>query len=144
MTSGGFGTSSTIVIHGSPENVGSRMYLDAKNLADAWIFLLTNIQPETYCGEGGAQRPSRYNIVGQEEVTNLELASRIADIMGRRLKYRFEDFHLTRPGHDRRYALDGSRIAALGWKHPIPLDETLRRVVAWSIDHPEWLKTWHS
>ncbi|MBE3044533.1 hypothetical protein IMZ48_18590 [Candidatus Bathyarchaeota archaeon] len=118
--------------------------MDAKNLADAWIFLLTNIQPGTYCGEGGPQRPSRYNIVGQEEVTNLELAQRISDIIGKRLRYRFEDFHLTRPGHDRRYALDGSRIAALGWKHPIPLDETLRRVVAWSIDHPEWLKTWHS
>ncbi|MBE3124472.1 MAG: GDP-mannose 4,6-dehydratase [Acidobacteria bacterium] len=133
-----------VVVHGSPEHIGCRMYLDAKNLADAWVFLLNNTQLETYLGEGGPQRPSRYNIVGQEEITNLELAERIAKIAGKRLRYRFKDFHLTRPGHDRRYALDGSKIAALGWKHPIPLDETLKRVVAWSIKHPEWLEGGHS
>lgn len=130
----------SVVIHGTPAKQGSRMYLDAKNLADAWLFLLNNVQPEGYRGEGGPMLPSRYNIVGQEEISNLELAQRIADIMGKELKYRFEDFHLTRPGHDRRYALDGSKIAALGWKHPIPLDETLKRVVTWSIDHPGWLR----
>lgn len=128
-----------VVIHGTATSVGSRMYLDAKNLADAWLFLLENIQPELYGGETGSKLPSRYNIVGQEEISNLDLAQRIADIMGKKLNYRFEDFHLTRPGHDRRYALDGAKIAGLGWKHPIPLDETLKRVVAWSIDHPEWI-----
>ena len=126
-----------VVIHGTPTNVGSRMYLDAKNLADAWLFILRNVQPTGY--SGGEQMPSRYNIVGQEEVTNLELARRVADIMGKKLKFRYEDFHLTRPGHDRRYALDGGEIQRLGWKHPIPLDETLRRVVQWSEEHPEWL-----
>jgi len=127
-----------VVIHGTPTSVGSRMYLDAKNLADAWLFLLRNVQPVGY--SGGEQKPSRYNIVGQEEITNLDLAQRVADIMGKKLKFCYEDFHLTRPGHDRRYALDGSKIAELGWKHPIPFDETLRRVVQWSIDNPMWLK----
>ena len=127
-----------VVIHGTATSVGSRMYLDAKNLADAWLFLLSNVHPVGY-SENGPPLPSRYNIVGQEEVTNLELAQRIADIMGKQLKYRFEDFHLTRPGHDRRYALDGGKIMGLGWKHPIPFDETLRRVVDWSVEHGEWL-----
>jgi len=128
-----------LVVHGTPDNIGSRMYLDAKNLADAWLFLLNNARPDGYMNDCGPQLPSRYNIVGQEEVSNLDLARRIAGIMGKKLKYRFEDFHRTRPGHDRRYALDGSKIAGLGWKHPIPLDETLERVVKWSREHPEWL-----
>jgi dTDP-glucose 4,6-dehydratase len=113
------------------------MYLDAKNLADAWLFLLRNVQPNGY--RDGVARPTRYNIVGQEEITNLDLARRVAGILGKELKYRYEDFHRTRPGHDRRYALDGSRITELGWKHPIPFDETLKRVVDYSVDHPEWL-----
>jgi len=125
-----------VVIHGTPESVGSRMYLDAKNLADAWLSLLKNTTPKGYAGEA---RPLRFNIVGQEEIDNLSLAKRVADIVGEPLKYRYEDFHRTRPGHDRRYALDGSKIAELGWKHPIPFDETLRRVVRFSIDNPEWL-----
>ena len=127
-----------VVIHGTPTSVGSRMYLDAKNLADAWLFLLRRVRPVGY--SGGEQKPSRYNIVGQEEITNLDLARLVADIMGKKPMFRYEDFHLTRPGHDRRYALDGTKIAELGWKHPIPFDETLRRVVQWSIDNPMWLK----
>jgi dTDP-glucose 4,6-dehydratase len=126
-----------VVIHGTPTSVGSRMYLDAKNLADAWLFLLREVHPVGY-REGDA-RPMRYNIVGQEEIDNLSLAKRVAEIMGKDLKYRFEDFHRTRPGHDRRYALDGDKIAELGWAHPIPFDETLRRVVQFSLDNPMWL-----
>jgi dTDP-glucose 4,6-dehydratase len=98
---------------------------------------LRNVQPIGFAG--GGERPSRYNIVGQEEITNLDLARRVADIMGKELKYRFEDFHLTRPGHDRRYALDGGKIGELGWKHPIPFDETLRRVVKWTMENNLWL-----
>jgi len=126
-----------VVIHGTPDNMGSRMYLDAKNLADAWLFLLNYVHPVGYAGD--EQKPSRYNIVGQEEISNLDLARRVADIMGKKLKCRFEDFHLTRPGHDRRYALDGGKIKELGWTHPIPFDETLRRVVNWTMTHEGWL-----
>jgi dTDP-glucose 4,6-dehydratase len=128
-----------VTIHGTPGAIGSRMYLDAKNLAAAWVFLLKNTRPTPYVGEAAGERPDRYNIVGQEEVNNLELAQRIAAIMGKPLKYRYEDFHRTRPGHDRRYALDGGKIAGLGWSHPIAFDDTVRRVVAWSRENPEWL-----
>lgn len=128
-----------VVVHGSPERVGSRMYLDARNLADAWLFLIRNHKPYAYIDGPDIQRPSRFNIVGVEEVSNLELARRVAAIMGKPLRYRFEDFHSVRPGHDRRYALDGAKLAALGWRHPITLDDTLRRVIAWTLAHPEWM-----
>ena len=56
-----------------------------------------------------------YNIVGEKELTNLELAQMIADIMGKQLTYAMIDFHSSRPGHDLRYSLDGSKMASMGW-----------------------------
>lgn len=126
----GLFTNTEIIIHGTKEKVGSRMYLDAKNLADAWLYLLKNYIPVKYDPLLDAQQPSRFNIVGQEEISNLDLVSRIAALMGvEEPKYKFVDFHTTRPGHDRRYALDGGKISRLGWVHPIPIEDALKRIV---------------
>ena len=44
-----------------------------------------------------------------------------------------------RPGHDRRYAIDGSRIqAATGWQPGVDFETGLRQTVAWYLDHPGW------
>jgi dTDP-glucose 4,6-dehydratase len=56
------------------------------------------------------------------------------------LRCRFEDYHSSRPGHDHRYALDGGKIAAAGWKAPLSLEQALGRTVRWMLDHPEWLR----
>ena len=45
-----------------------------------------------------------------------------------------------RPGHDFRYALDGSRLTGhLGWTASVGLEEGLRRTVAWYLQHSDWL-----
>ena len=130
-----------MTIHASPDGqIGSRFYLHARNQADALLFLLRTL------GEGGRltwrpeiSRPHRYHVVGEREVDNLQMAVMVADFAGCDLKYQTIDFHSSRPGHDLRYALDGSRIEALGWKAPVPLEESLRRTVEWTLAHPEWL-----
>jgi dTDP-glucose 4,6-dehydratase len=43
-----------------------------------------------------------------------------------------------RPGHDRRYALDGRRIAALGWAPRVPFEDGLRSTVQWYVEHQDW------
>jgi dTDP-glucose 4,6-dehydratase len=48
-------------------------------------------------------------------------------------------FHASRPGHDLRYALDGSKLQRLGWTAPVPYLPALRRTVEWYLAHPEWL-----
>jgi dTDP-glucose 4,6-dehydratase len=48
--------------------------------------------------------------------------------------------HAARPGHDRRYALDGSKLKSLGWKAPITFEQTLKKTIAWTLDRPEWLE----
>jgi dTDP-glucose 4,6-dehydratase len=120
--------------------VGSRYYLHARNQADACLFLLEHFEKDfpfyTYQQN---EKPPRYHVVGDYEVNNLVLAQAIAVSAGRELRYEFMDAHSARPGHDLRYALDGSKIVALGWKPPVPFWESLDRLVKWTIQHPEWL-----
>lgn len=126
--------------------MGSRFYLHARNLADAWLFLtkgyIVHNGPEASAVpmyRGGNMDLARWNIVGEREVTNLEMAQMIAGYMDKPLIWRAEDFHSSRPGHDLRYALDGTKLADVGWKAPFSLDESLRKTVQWTLEHPEWL-----
>jgi dTDP-glucose 4,6-dehydratase len=126
-----------VPIHASADGsqIGSRFYLHARNQADALLHLLLNVDFPAY-GDGPM---ARFNIVGEREISNLELAQMIAGFAGKRLKYELVDFHSSRPGHDLRYALDGGKIAATGWKAPVPLEDSLRKTVEWTMAHPQWL-----
>ena len=126
----------TLTVHASSDGrIGTRFYLHARNQADALVFLLKNHEPAQY----PADDLDRFNVVSDVELDNLELAKLVAFHMGSTLKYELVDFHVTRPGHDLRYGLDGSKIAALGWKPPVEFDESLRRTVEWTLRNPEWL-----
>jgi dTDP-glucose 4,6-dehydratase len=128
----------TVTIHASPEGVvGSRHYLLARNQADALLFLLNNITPTPY--RDGVTDLARFNVVGDQEVDNLALAKMVADYVGQPLKYELVDFHSSRPGHDLRYALDGTKLKKAGWVAPLSLDESLEKTVQWTLAHPEWL-----
>lgn len=123
----------TVTIHASPEGVpGSRHWIDARDFADAWVHLLGTAEPEMYPDHS---RPSMYHIVGQER-SNLEIARTIAQILDRPLRYELASFHSSRPGHDLRYALDGSKLAAAGWKPSRPIEETLADIVTWYTNRP--------
>lgn len=115
---------------------GSRFYLHARNLADAWLFLIQNHKPLAY---PDSDEPSRFHIVGEREVSNAEMIHLVEDAVGGFADVRPESFHSSRPGHDLRYALDGTSLAELGWKAPVPFEESLRSAVRWTLDHPEWL-----
>lgn len=132
-----------VTIHGSPGAIGSRHYLHARNMADAVLFLLRCQPPSSFRpapGGCGADRPDRYNVASADRVPNLDLALEIASVIGRPLRYRLEDFHTTRPGHDPHYGLDPAKISALGWKPPVEFHESLAKTVHWSVAHPAWLR----
>ena len=82
------------------------------------------------------ERGGVYNVPGVAELTNLELTRRILAQLGRGddLIRHVED----RPGHDRRYKMDGARIAALGWSAQVPLDDGLAATVRWYREHEDW------
>jgi dTDP-glucose 4,6-dehydratase len=126
-----------MVVHVSPEGKpGSRFYLHARNLADAWLWLSNNQEPQMYPEH---PRPTRYHIVGEREVDNVELVNMVAEILGVEAKIKPVSFHASRPGHDLRYALDGSKLAAAGWSAPIPFETSLKTVVNWTVEHAEWI-----
>jgi dTDP-glucose 4,6-dehydratase len=128
----------TVIVHGSEGNIGSRFYLHARNGADAVLFILKNLPPTLY-NEGQNLLPDRYNVVGDVEMDNLELARLVATMLGKELVYTLVDFHSGRPGHDRRYALDGTKLKDLGWTAPMPFKESLQNSIDWTLNHPEWL-----
>lgn len=126
-----------ITMHVAPDGTpGSRFYLHARNLADAWVFLMENHTPQKYPDQ---LQPSRFHIVGEREVSNQEMIELIAQTMGKQANIYPLSFHASRPGHDLRYALDGSKLDRLGWKAPVPFEESLRRTVEWTLENPWWL-----
>jgi len=127
-----------ITVHGTPNKIGSRFYLHARNMADAVLFILNNLPPTPYTEEKDL-KPDRYNIVGDVELNNLEVAEEIANALGKELKYEFTDFHATRPGHDRRYALDGAKLREKGWKAPLEFRESLKKYIDWTLNNKKWL-----
>lgn len=118
---------------------GSRFYIHASNVASAIVHLLNHFPDGAPRYQEGVQdRPERFHIVGDAEIDNLALASKVADIIGTPLHYNLIDFHNARPGHDRRYALDGTKLAALGWQPHLDLDASICRVVFWELDNRGW------
>jgi dTDP-glucose 4,6-dehydratase len=112
---------------GELHGVGSRFWLHSWNTASAVLHILAH-------GKAGES----YNVVGFDELTNLEVCQKVADIIGKPLIPEFVDFHKTRPGHDRRYSLDGTKLKELGWKPEISFEEGLKKVVDFTLTHPNW------
>jgi len=107
---------------------GSRKWIHARNVCSALLFLVEK-------GESG----DKYNIVGEKEVNNLEMAQFIAKVIGKELKYEMVDFHSSRPGHDLRYSLDGTKMKNAGWELPKTFKQSLEKTIKWSLEHQEWL-----
>ena len=119
-----------VIIHSnsSKTKAGSRFYIHARNVASAMLFLSQH-------GQVG----DKYNIVGEKEVDNLEMAEFIASTLGKKLKHVMVDFHSSRPGHDLRYALDGTKMKELGWRLPITFEKSLIRTIRWTVENKRWI-----
>lgn len=137
-------------IHASKEgDPGKRHYLHARNCAAAITFLAEH-------GELG----ERYNIVGEKEVDNLQMAKLVEKYVKeyyqiensinaleieettkvKPLNYEIVDFHSSRPGHDLRYALDGEKLKQMGFEFPMSFEESLKKTIWWTLARKEkWL-----
>lgn len=98
--------------------VGERHWLHSANVPEALHFLLQH-------GVSG----ELYNIVGTDELTNEEVVLAINKCLGYEALIEYVDFHKTRPGHDRRYAIDGAKLKELGWEPRIKFEEGIKQVI---------------
>lgn len=129
------------------------IYGDGRQQRD-WLYVADHAAALCRVLEGG--RPGeRYNIGGNCVVSNIEVVRLLCACLEKLRDtgqypllrecdagLRFEDLieHVQdRPGHDRRYAIDASRIAGeLGWKPRVSLEAGLARTVPWYLDNREW------
>jgi len=116
---------------------GSRHYIHAEDVSGAVLFLLN--YNGTFEPTWGNAKCPKFNIVGAEELNNLELAQIIADVQGKELNYELVDFHSSRPGHDLRYALDGNKMKEMGWVPSRSVRERIIEVVNWTLENDRWI-----
>lgn len=131
----------TVTIHSDSTRTipGSRHYIHAEDVASAILFLLSH--EGKFEHTWGSAKCPKFNIVGSEELNNLELAQIIAEAVGKELNYELVDYHSSRPGHDLRYALDGNKMKELGWEPTKSVRERIAEVTKWTLDNERWIKS---
>jgi dTDP-glucose 4,6-dehydratase len=120
------------------------VYGDGGNVRD-WLFVEDHVRALQCVFEHAAPGES-YNVGGNNERTNLQVVQAICAELDHRLPRddgkRYADlieFVTDRPGHDRRYAIDASKIGAeLGWKSQTTFEDGIRKTVDWYLTHRHW------
>jgi dTDP-glucose 4,6-dehydratase len=80
-----------------------------------------------------------YNIGGNNEMRNIDLVKSILDQLGK--PHSLIEHVTDRPGHDRRYAIDASKIHdELGWEPAVDRQKGLENTIAWYLEHEDWWK----
>jgi dTDP-glucose 4,6-dehydratase len=110
------------------------LYGDGRQIRD-WLFVEDHCAGVEFVLHNGAPGEV-YNVGGGDEHENIDVAERIIELAGadRSLLRSVPD----RPGHDRRYSLDTSKLNALGWAPEKNFAEGLRETIAWYRDNRAW------
>ena len=121
------------------------VYGDGRYIRD-WLFVEDHNNAVLTIMRNG-RAGEKYNIGGENEWENLKLLNVLSDIVCSKAKLDPAEARKTithvkdRPGHDRRYAIDCSRIKKeLGWKQAVSFEQGLARTVDWYLANPEWIK----
>jgi dTDP-glucose 4,6-dehydratase len=123
------------------------VYGDGANVRD-WLFVedhCTAIRTVLEKGRVG----ETYNIGGNSERKNLDVVNTICDLVDEMSpnaalgpRRNLITYVKDRPGHDRRYAIDASKLKReLGWSPAERFETGLRKTVRWYLDHPEWVES---
>ncbi len=120
------------------------VYGDGSNIRD-WLFVEDHARALHLILTAG-QTGRTYNVGGRNERTNLEVVQTICDVLDELVpdkaigpRRNLITFVTDRPGHDRRYAIDATRIEAeLGWRAQHNFESGLRATVQWYLDRDDW------
>ncbi len=121
------------------------VYGDGKNVRD-WLYVMDHCDALLRVFEKGIIGET-YNIGGGAEYQNIEIVQMLCDILDERLErtgtdssFRLVKFVKDRPGHDRRYAIDASKIKnELGWEPAYKFKEAIRETIDWYMNNMEWV-----
>ncbi|MFC1632036.1 dTDP-glucose 4,6-dehydratase [Candidatus Omnitrophota bacterium] len=110
------------------------VYGDGQNVRD-WLYVLDNCAAIDFIIHHG-RAGEIYNVAGNNQLNNMDLTRLILKFMGRG-----EDlikFVADRPGHDRRYALDNSKLTKLGWRPKHNFEQALKETIDWYRNNEQW------
>ena len=121
------------------------VYGDGQNVRD-WLYVDDHAAALVDVFERG-KIGEHYNIGGRNEVSNIALVRMLCNLLdelrpepGTRPRTDLITFVADRKGHDRRYAIDASKIGTeLGWSPAETIESSLRRTVKWYLDNPDWV-----
>ena len=116
------------------EDIPVPLYGDGKNVRD-WLHVDDHCRAIDLLIEKGVNGEV-YNIGGGNEVTNVDLTHRILDALGKPVS--LIKPVADRPGHDRRYCLDTTKLRSIGWSPAEPFEEGLRRTIEWYRRNEWW------
>jgi len=133
-----------LMIHNALNGKSLPVYGDGKQIRD-WLFVEDHCRAILRVLDKG-DIGQVYNIGGHNEKTNLEVVHTLCNILDEmvpdsphRPYKNLIQFVEDRPGHDRRYAIDASKIQSqLGWEPRESFETGLRKTVAWYLDNKEW------
>ena len=126
-----------LLISNALEDKELPIYGDGMNVRD-WIYVEDHCRALDLVLHQGKEGEV-YNIGGQSEKTNLSVVKVILDRLGK--PHSLMRFVTDRPGHDRRYAIDFSKIEKeLGWRPAVSFEEGISRTIDWYLTHREWWK----
>ncbi len=122
------------------------IYGDGLNIRN-WLYVIDHCQALRLVLAKGIPGET-YNIATRNELTNREVAQTLCELMDELLPNSpyvphssLIEFVQDRPGHDRRYSLDSSKIARkLGWKAHEDFKANLRKTIEWYLKHSDWIK----
>lgn len=110
------------------------LYGDGMNVRD-WIYVQDNCEAIDFIFHNG-EIGEIYNIGGNNQRTNLEITKLVLDLMGKDENY--IKYVADRPGHDRRYSVDSTKISELGWMPKFNFEEGMKTTVDWYKLNEEW------
>jgi len=111
------------------------LYGDGEQIR-SWIYVNDHVEAiESLISKG---RPGQvYNITAYEEITNKTIVEKILDILGK--SHDIIEYVGDRPGHDKRYSIDCSKIEdQIGWKPQYKFDDALKQTVNWYLQNQSW------
>lgn len=121
------------------------VYGDGSNVRD-WLWVGDHVRAIDLIFHKG-KAGETYNIGGDNELTNLQLLHILCDIMDHKLgktpgtAKKLITFIKDRPGHDKRYAIDASKLKnELGWKPETSFEKGMEMTVDWYLQNPGWLE----